>query len=76
MYRDANDIKTFGNEAPVPTSRLWDLLNCIDITTPPEFRIKRVPRSGREKYRAIVEIFNEPNAISQHKGPGFRVKRN
>jgi hypothetical protein len=44
MYHDANEIKTFGNEAPIPTGRLSDLLNRIDITTPPEFRIKRVPR--------------------------------
>jgi hypothetical protein len=45
-YREANEIKIVGNEAPIPTCRLRDLLNRIDITTPPEFRIKRVPRPG------------------------------
>jgi hypothetical protein len=43
MYHDADEIKTFGNEAPIPTVRLRDLQNRIDITTPLEFRIKRVP---------------------------------
>jgi hypothetical protein len=45
-YHDADEINTFGNEAPIPTSRLRDLLNHIDITTLPEFRIKIVPRPG------------------------------
>jgi hypothetical protein len=61
MYREANEIKTSRNEAPIPTDRLWDLLNHIDITTPPEFIIKRVPHPGWEEYKAIVEIFNRPN---------------
>jgi hypothetical protein len=43
-YRDTDEIKTTKNEAPIPTSRLRDLLNRLDITTPPEFRMKRVPR--------------------------------
>jgi hypothetical protein len=42
MFHDANEIKTFGNEAPIPTGRLRDLLNRINITTPPEFKIKRI----------------------------------
>jgi hypothetical protein len=46
MYREADEIKTARNEAPIPTGRLRDLLNRIDITTPPEFKIKRVPRLG------------------------------
>jgi hypothetical protein len=44
-YHDADDIMSFGNKDLIPISRLRDLLNCLDITTPPEFRIKRVPRS-------------------------------
>jgi hypothetical protein len=43
-FRDADEIKTAGNEAPIPTDRLRDLLNHLNITTHPEFRIKRVPR--------------------------------
>jgi TATA-binding protein-associated factor Taf7 len=41
-FHNADEIKTFGDEAPIPTGRMRDLLNCINITTPPEFRIKRV----------------------------------
>jgi hypothetical protein len=36
-YRNADEIKTVGNEAPIPTGRLRDLLNHLDIITPPEF---------------------------------------
>jgi hypothetical protein len=50
MFHDADEIKTFANKAPIPTSRMRDLLNYINITTPPEFRIKRIPRPGREEY--------------------------
>jgi hypothetical protein len=73
MYRDIDEIKTFGNEAPLPTGRLRDLLNCIDITTPPEFRIKRVSCSRQEEYKAIVEILNRPNVLSHHNGPAFKA---
>jgi hypothetical protein len=52
---------------------LRDLLNRINITTLPEFRIKRIPRPGREEYKAIVEIINGPNVLSRHKGPAFRT---
>jgi hypothetical protein len=48
-YHVADEIKTFGNEASIPTSRLRELLNCVNITTPPEFRVKRVMRPGREE---------------------------
>ncbi len=70
-FHDADEIKTFGDEAPIPTGRLRDLLNHINITTPPEFRIKRVSCPRREEYKAIMEIFNGPSVISQHKGPAF-----
>jgi hypothetical protein len=43
IYRDNDEIKTSRNEAPIPTNMVQDLLNRINITTPPEFRIKRVP---------------------------------
>jgi hypothetical protein len=41
-FHDADEIKTFGDETPIPTDRLRDLLNCINITTPPEFIFKRI----------------------------------
>jgi hypothetical protein len=73
VYHNTEEIKTIGNDASIPTCRLRDLLNRIDITTPPEFRIKRVPRSGREEYKAIMEILSGPNVLSHHKGPAFKV---
>jgi transposase len=72
-FHDANEIKTFGNETPILTGRLKGLLNCINITTPPEFRIKRIPRPGREEYNSIMEIISGPNVLSRHKGPAFRT---
>jgi hypothetical protein len=73
MYHEADEIKTTGNEALIPIDILRDLLNRIDITTPPEFRIKRVSRPIQEEYKAIVEIFNRPNVISRHKVLAFRA---
>jgi hypothetical protein len=73
IFHDADEIKTFGNEALIPTGRLRDLLKHINITTPPKFRIKRIPRPGREEYKAIVEIISGPNVLSRHKGPAFRT---
>jgi hypothetical protein len=73
MFHDANEIKTFGDEAPIPTGRLRDLLNLINITTLLEIRIKRIPCSVWEEYKAIVEIINRPNVLSRHKGSAFRT---
>jgi hypothetical protein len=72
-FHDADEIKTFGDEASIPTSRLRDLLNHINITTPPEFRIKRILCPGREEYKAIVEIISGPDVLSRHKGPAIRT---
>jgi hypothetical protein len=73
MYHEDKEIKTTRNEALIPTDRLWDLLSHINITTAPEFRIKRVSRSGWEEYMAVVEILSGPNVIRKHMGPAFRV---
>jgi hypothetical protein len=72
-FHDTNEIKIFGNEAPIPTGKLRDLLNRINITTPPEFRIKRILHLCREEYKAIVEILSGPNVLSRHMGPAFRT---
>jgi hypothetical protein len=72
-YHDTDDIKTVENKAPIPTDRLRNLLNRLDITALPEFRIKRVLCSRREEYKAIMEIFNGPNVLSCHKGPAFKA---
>jgi hypothetical protein len=73
MYCDTDEIKTFGNEAPIPTGKLKDLLNRINITTPLEFRMKRVPHPRREEYKSIMEILSGPNVLSYHKGLAFRI---
>jgi hypothetical protein len=73
MFRNVDEIKTTENEAPNPTGKLRDSLNHLNITTQPEFRIKRAPHPGREEYKAIVEIFSGPNVLSRHKGPAFRA---
>jgi hypothetical protein len=72
-FRDTDEIKTVRNEAPIPTGRLRDLLNHLNITTQSEFRIKRVSRPGWKEYKAIVEIFSGPNVLNYHKGPAFRA---
>jgi hypothetical protein len=72
-FHNADEIKTFGNEALIPTGRLRNLLNRINITTPQEFRIKRIPRPGWEEYKAIVEILSRPNVLSRHKRPAFKT---
>jgi hypothetical protein len=72
-FHDTDEIKTFGDEAPISSDRLRDLLNRINITTLPEFRIKRIMRPSREEYKAILEIISRPNVLSRHKGPTFRT---
>jgi hypothetical protein len=42
-FHDTDEIKTFRDEAPIPTDRLRDLLNLINVTTLPGFRVKRIP---------------------------------
>jgi hypothetical protein len=62
MYRDADEVESFGAEAPVLTGRLWALLEHLGITTAPRYRIKEVPHSGRVEFKAITEIFFDPGS--------------
>jgi hypothetical protein len=57
MYRDADEVESFGVEAPVLTGRLRALLEHLGITTAPRYRIKEVSCLGRVEFKAIVEIF-------------------
>jgi hypothetical protein len=57
MYRDADEVESFGAKSPVITGRLRALLELLGITTTPRYRIKEVPRSGRVEFKAVVEIF-------------------
>jgi hypothetical protein len=73
MYRDVDEVESFGVEAPVLTGRLRALLENLGITITPRYRIKEVPRSGRVEFKAIVEIFFGSRVLCQHKGPAFRT---
>jgi hypothetical protein len=44
MYRDANEVESFGAESSILTDRLRALLEHLGITTAPRYRIKEVPR--------------------------------
>jgi hypothetical protein len=57
MYRDANEVESFGAESPILTDRLRALLEHLGITTAPRYRIKEVPRLGWVEFKAIAEIF-------------------
>jgi hypothetical protein len=75
MYRDADEVESFGIKTPVLAGRLRALLEHLGITTAPRYRIKEVPRSGRMEFKAIAEIFFGSRVLCQHKGPAFRTSR-
>jgi hypothetical protein len=75
MYRDVDEVASFGIEAPVLVGRLRALLEHLGITTAPRYRIKEVPCLGRVEFKAIVEIFFGSRVLYQHKGPAFRTSR-
>jgi hypothetical protein len=75
MYRDADEVESFGVKTPVLAGRLRALLEHLGITTAPRYRIKEVPRSGRVEFKAIAEIFFGSKVLCRHKGPAFRNSR-
>jgi hypothetical protein len=75
MYRDADEVESFGAESPVIAGRLQALLEHLGITTAPRYRIKEVPRSGRVEFKVIAEIFFGSRVLYRHKGPAFRTSR-
>jgi hypothetical protein len=75
MYRDADEVESFGVKAPVLVGRLWALLEHLGITTAPRYRIKEVPCPGRVEFKAVAEIFFGSRVLCRHKGPAFRTSR-
>jgi hypothetical protein len=75
MYRDADEVESFGAESLILAGRLRALLEHLGITTAPRYRIKEVPRSGRVEFKTIVEIFFGSRVLYRHKGPAFRSSR-
>jgi hypothetical protein len=73
MYRDADEVESFGAESSILADRLWALLEHLGITTTPRYRIKEVPRSGWVEFKAITEIFFGSRVLYRHKGPAFRT---
>jgi hypothetical protein len=73
MYRDADEVESFGVESPILTGRLRALLEHLGITTAPWYRIKEVPRSEWVEFKAIIEIFFGSRVLCRHKGPAFRT---
>jgi hypothetical protein len=75
MYRDADEVESFGAESSILAGRLRALLEHLGITTAPRYRIKEVPHSGRVEFKAIAEIFFGSRILCRHKGPAFRASR-
>jgi hypothetical protein len=73
MYRDANEVESFGAKAPILAGRLRALLEHLGITTAPRYRIKEVLRSGWVEFKVIAEIFFGSRVLCRHKGPAFRT---
>jgi hypothetical protein len=66
-------VESFGAESPILAGRLRALLEHLDITTAPRYRIKEVPRSGQVEFKAIAELFFGSRILCPHKGPAFRT---
>jgi hypothetical protein len=75
MYRDVDEVESFGDESLILAGRLRALLEHLGITTAPRYRIKEVPRSGRVEFKVIAEIFFRSRILCRHKGPAFRTSR-
>jgi hypothetical protein len=75
MYRDVDEVESFGAEAPILTARLRALLEHLGITITPRYRIKEVPHLGRVEFKAVAEIFFGSRVLCRHKGPTFRTSR-
>jgi hypothetical protein len=75
MYRDADEVETFGVESPILAGRLRALLEHLGIITALRYRIKEVPCSGRVEFKAIAEIFFGSRVLYRHKGPALRASR-
>jgi hypothetical protein len=75
LYRDADEVESFGAESSILAGRLRALLEHLGITTAPRYRIKEVPHSGRVEFKAITEIFFGSRILCRHKGPALRTSR-
>jgi hypothetical protein len=75
LYRDADEVESFGAESPILAGRLRALLEHLGITTAPRYMIKDVPRLGRVEFKALAEIFFRSRILCRCKGPAFGTSR-
>jgi hypothetical protein len=66
VYRDVEEMESFGAEAPVLAGRLQALLGHLGITSAPRYRIKGVPCLGRVEFKAVTKIFSESRVLYRH----------
>ena len=76
MYRDADEVESFGAESLILAGRLRALLEHLGITTALGYRVKEVSHTGRVEFKAIAEIFFRSRILYRHKGPAFRTSHN
>jgi hypothetical protein len=59
-FHDADEIKTFGDEALIPTGRLRGLLNHINITTPQSLKLRefcaQAEKSTKQSWRSSADL--------------------
>jgi hypothetical protein len=73
MYRDADEVESFGVEAPIPTGRVRALLEHLGITIALRYRIKEVLCLGQVEFKAITKIFLGSRVLCRHQGLAFRA---
>jgi hypothetical protein len=73
MYRDADEVESFGADSPILAGKLRALLEHLGITTAPRYKIKEVSRSGRVEFKAFTKIFFGSRILCWHQGPAFRT---
>jgi hypothetical protein len=75
MYRDVDEVESFGVEGPILAGRLQALLEHLGITTILRYRIKEVSHPGRVEFKVVAEIFFGSRVLCRHKGSAFRTSR-
>jgi hypothetical protein len=76
MYRDADEVESFGAKSSILIGKLRALLEHLGITTAPRYKIKEALRLGRVEFKAIAEIFFGSKVLCRHKGPVFNTSHN
>jgi hypothetical protein len=77
-FHDIDEIKTFGNKAPIPTGKLRDLLNRINITTLLDLESREfhtlAEKSTRQSWRSSADLMCSADTRDQPLGPLTRMQ--